>query len=152
MDSVKITLQNKELIESIINNSKNIDVAVHNAIIDGITKRLIKNVANETNLEKHIKEATKKIEDEISAEYLLSKKGQFGYGTVYELKEEYQSAVDNAVRKAFSDIIDEKVKQYTEPAIRAFEKRINDKIESIDINEMAKRAVAEAVELRFGRP
>jgi len=154
MDSVKINLQNKELIESIIKSTENLEVTIHNAIIDAITKRFIKNIENSEVVDKKLKEAMKKVEDEISQKFLKKEKSQWGYYTEWKLNSEYEAAVVEAVKKAYSDLIDEKVKELAEPVIKTFKTRLDGVIGSFEgrIDEYAKRAVQDAVEKRFGKP
>lgn len=154
MDNVKITLQNKELIESIINSTENLKVKIHDAIIDAITKRFIKNIENSDVVDKKLKEAMKKVEDEISQKYLRKEKSQWGYSTEWKLNPEYEDAVIKAVKKAYSDLVDEKVKELVEPIIKTFKTRLDGAVGSFEgrIDEYAKRAVQDAVEKRFGKP
>lgn len=154
MDNVKITLQNKELIEQIINSTDNLEVTIHNAIIDAITKRFIKNIENSEIIDKKLKEAMKKVEDEVSQKYLRKEKSQWGYSTEWKLNPEYETAVVKAVKNAYSNLIDEKVKELVEPFITSFKTRLEGAIGSFEgrIDEYAKRAVQDAVEKRFGKP
>ena len=59
MDVVKITLQNKELIEELINSSEKLKVDINKKIIDEIAKRLTAKILNNFN------GATKKAFDEL---------------------------------------------------------------------------------------
>ena len=154
MDTVKINLQNKELIESIISSTPNLEVTIHNAIIDAITKRFIKNIENSDVVDKKLKDAMKKVEDQVTEKYLKKEKGQWGYSYEWKLNSEYEAAVVKAVKKAYSDLIDEKVKELVEPIIKTFQTRIEGVIGSFEgrIDEYAKRAVQDAVEKRFGKP
>ena len=154
MDTVKINLQNKELIESIIKSTENLEVTIHNSIIDAITKRFIKNIENSEVVDKKLKEAMKKVEDEISQKYLKKEKSQWGYSYDWKLNPEYQSIVEKAVKKAYSDLVDEKVKELAEPILKTFKTRLDGVIGSFEgrIDEYAKKAVQDAVEKRFGKP
>lgn len=154
MDNVKITLQNKELIENLINSTENLEVTIHNAIIDAITKRFIKNIENSDVVDKKLKDAMKKVEDEISQKYLRKEKSQWGYSTEWKLNPAYEAAVVKAVKKAYSDLIDEKVKEFVEPVIKSFKTRIDGAVGSFEsrIDEYARMAVQDAVEKRFGKP
>ena len=154
MDNVKITLQNKELIEQIIKNTDNLEVRIHNAIIDEITKRFIKNIENSEIVDKKLKDAMKAAEGKITEKYLNKEKCQWGYSYEWKLKPEYEAAVVKSVKKAYSDIIDEKVKELAQPVLNSFKARLDGVIGSFEgrIDEYAKRAVQDAVEKRFGKP
>lgn len=153
MDNVKITLQNKELIESIINGSKDVEYAVHQAIIDGVSKRVLKTILNNEELDKKIREAANKAQDEIADKYFNKKTGNWRYSTYFELKKEYQSAIN----KVFEERLEDEIKKCADNVYKQFNERYNalingwkEKLDAIDINEIAKAAVAEAVEKRFG--
>lgn len=66
MDTVKITLQNKELIEELINSSEKLKVEIDKKIIDEIVKRLVTKVLNNFN------GATKEAFDELEQKLVLN--------------------------------------------------------------------------------
>ena len=47
MDNVRVNIQNKDLIKEFIESNPDLKVKINNAIIDGVSKRLLKNVLNE---------------------------------------------------------------------------------------------------------
>ena len=158
MDNVKITLQNRELIEDLINNSDNLEIAIHNAIIDGISKRTLKAVMNDTELEKKIDNVKKDAEDKIAEKYFNKEKNGWGYTTTYTLKPEYQKIIDKAVDNAFKRNLDDRVNEITKEVCKPYADRLNKvlsdwvkQIESYDIDALAKKAINEAVEKRFGK-
>lgn len=152
MNSVKLTIQSKEFIEQLIENTPELEVAIHNSIVDAITKRFIKNVENSETVDNKLKDAMKKVEDRVTEKYLKKEKTQWGYSYEWKLNSEYEAAVAKAVKKAYSDIVDEKVKELAEPMINAFKTRLDGVIGSFEgrIDEYAKKAVQKAVEKRFG--
>lgn len=68
MDVVKITLQNKELIEELINSSEKLKVDIDKKIIDEIVKRLVTKVLN--NFNNATKKAFDELEQKVSLEFL----------------------------------------------------------------------------------
>lgn len=151
-NTVKLTLQSKELIEQLIETTPELEVTIHNSIVDAITKRFIKNIENSETVDEKLKDAMKKVEDRVTEKYLKKEKTQWGYSYEWKLNSEYESAVIKAVKKAYSDIIDEKVKELVEPIIKSFKTRLDGAVGSFEgrIDEYAKKAVQDAVEKRFG--
>ena len=159
MDNVKITLQNRELIEDLINNSNNLELEIHNAIIDGVSKRTLKAVMNDMEVAKRIDDAKRKAEDEISKKYFNSEKSNWGYSTVYTLKPEYQKIIDKEIEKAFNSKLNSKISEVTKDIAKPYTEELNkilnnwvEKIKKYDIDELARKAISEAVEKRFGKP
>lgn len=68
MDVVKITLQNKELIEELINSSENLKVEINKKIIDEIAKKLVTKILN--NFNDATKKAFDELEEKVSLEFL----------------------------------------------------------------------------------
>ena len=68
MDNVRVNIQNKDLIKEFIESNPDLKVKINNAIIDGVSKRLLKNVLNEyrqieiatNNLDERIEKAVAK--------------------------------------------------------------------------------------------
>lgn len=159
MDSVKIVLQNRELIEDIIKNSNNLEFAIHNTIVDAISKRTLKAVMNDNGITKRIQDVKKQTEDEISKKYFDIKKSDWGYSSVYTLKDEYQKIIDKAIDAAFKKKLNDKIVEITDDITKPYVEKLNkvlkdwtEKIENYDIDELARKAISEAVEKRFGKP
>lgn len=94
-------LQNKQLIEELINSSDETKVKVHAAIIDGVSKRIVKNVI--ANMDDSIKMAIEDAQDVLSKEFMDIKSN--GWRKYYKLKPEYAEEVRKAVHDAWSDEI-----------------------------------------------
>lgn len=62
MDNVRVNIQNKDLIKEFIESNPDLEVKINNAIIDGVSKRLLKNVLNEY---RQIKIATNNLDERI---------------------------------------------------------------------------------------
>lgn len=120
MDRVTIMLQNKQLIEELINSSEETRMKVHAAIIDGVSKRIVKNVV--TNMDDSIKRSIEQAQDDLMKKFAEDKRD--GWRSYYKLKQEYVQLVDAAVRKAWSKEIDKSVKEYQDKVAATYEKRL----------------------------
>lgn len=60
MDNVRVNIQNKDLIKELIESNPDLEVKINNAIIDGVSKRILKQVLN------HYDSAVDKTFDELS--------------------------------------------------------------------------------------
>ena len=156
MDKVTITLQNKELIEQILASSKDVEVRAHNAIIDTLTKRLIKNVQNSYSYDKAIEKAMTEAENDIRKKLLNEKATDYGYGRVYSLKPEYEKAVKNAVNGIWVDKIDEKINGVIDKIVPTFESRLREalekklrEIETTDFEKVVEKAVRKIMQEKF---
>jgi hypothetical protein len=107
MDSVKVNIQNRELIEALIKSNPDFQVKVNNAIIDSISKRLVTKVL--TNVDGAVKLAIDDASREISKQYLQysgnSWRGEF------ELTDKEKSTIRNEInliwREEFNKAIEE---------------------------------------------
>lgn len=154
MDKVTITLQNKELIESIIGSSKDIEIKVHNAVIDSITKRLIKNVTNTADYDSALKKASNKATEKIKDEFLKVDTSSF-YRS-YKFNKEYESAISIGIKKLWEDEIASKINDVIQKTIPAYEYQLNEalnaklkEIESIDVGSIIKKSVQQIMEDKF---
>jgi hypothetical protein len=107
MDSVRVNIQIRELIETIIKSNPDFQVKVNNAIIDSISKRLVTKVL--TNVDGAVKLAIDDASREISKQYLQysgnSWRGEF------ELTDKEKSTIRNEInliwREEFNKAIEE---------------------------------------------
>lgn len=109
MDRTTIMLQNKQLIEELINSSDETKVKVHAAIIDGVSKRIVKNVI--ANMDDSIKMAIEDAQDALSKKFMDIKSNN-GWGKYYKLKPEYEEEVRKSVHDAWSDEIYKSVQEW----------------------------------------
>lgn len=153
MDRVTIMLQNKQLIEELINSSEQTSVKVHAAIIDGVSKRIVKNVINSTD--DAIKSALREADKELSKNY-ISKEPWGGY----KLREEYQKEIVKQVRNAWVNCLNENIQEVTknvaekyqsrlEFAINEFLAKINRQTDAID--DVIKKAVERVVSEKLSK-
>jgi hypothetical protein len=107
MDSVKVNIQNKELIEAIIKSNPDFQVKINNAIIDSISKRLVTKVL--TNVDGAVKLAVDDASREISKQY-LQYRGNSWRGE-FELTDKEKSTIRNEInliwREEFNKAIEE---------------------------------------------
>lgn len=156
MDRVTISLQNKELIEDIINSSDEVRAKIHNAIIDGVSKRITKNVVN--NMDASVKAAIDQAQESLRKKYMEDKRD--GWRSYYKLKEEYAQCVEAAVRKAWSDEINRSIAEVKEKVAAAYQIRLErayneyiGKIESLTdkLDDKIKEAVNENISKRLSK-
>jgi hypothetical protein len=154
MDRVTISLQNKELIEDIINSSDEVKARIHNAIIDGVSKRITKNVV--TNMDASVKAAIETAQMELHKKYMDETRQ--GWSSHYKLKEQYRQCVEGAVRKAWSDEIDRSIQEVKEKVKAAYQTRLERayqnyiaKIEEMTdhLDDKIKEAVSENISRRL---
>lgn len=156
MDRVTISLQNKELIEEIINSSDEVRAKIHNAIIDGVSKRITKNVV--TNMDASVKAAIETAQMELHKKYMYET--WQGWSSHFKLKEQYRQCVEAAVRKAWSDEIDRSIQEVKEKVAAAYKIRLErayneyiGKIESLTdkLDDKIKEAVNENISRRLSK-
>lgn len=154
MDKVTITLQNKELIESIIGSSKDIEIKVHNAVIDSITKRLIKNVKNASDYDSALRKACEKAEKELKSDFL--KEDTSSFYRSYKFNKEYENAISIRIKELWEEEIASKVNDVIQKTIPAYEYQLNEalnaklkEIESIDVGSIIKKSVQQIMEDKF---
>ena len=97
MDNVRVNIQNKDLIKELIESNPDLEVKINNAIIDGVSKRLLKNVLNEYDTT--LNRAFNEVSEKLSKEFL-----DFEYGawsTRYKLKDEYKNHIRDIVRQTW---------------------------------------------------
>lgn len=150
MDRVTIFLQNKELIEEIINSSDEVRAKIHNAIIDGVSKRITKNVVN--NMDASIKAAIDKAQENLHKKFMEDKSD--GWRTYYKLKEDYARCIEEAVHKEWSNMINRSIAEEKEKVAAAYQTRLERaykdyicKIENLTdrLDEKIKEAVNENI-------
>ena len=142
MDVVKITLQNKELIEELINSSENLKVEIHKKIIDEIVKRLVTKVLN--NFNDATKEAFDELEQKVSLEFLEKKPNSYYQ---YQLGEQYRNEIVKRIRNAWEDnlrievddvkdtiiaTLTAKLDRMSDDAVKRLEKRYTEVYDNID--------------------
>ena len=155
MDRVTIMLQNKQLIEELINSSDETKVKVHAAIIDGVSKRIVKNVV--TNMDSAVSDAIEEAQKKLMLLYMDKFNG--GWSNYYKLKPEYAETVLNAVRNAWNEEIGKSVKERIEYVESKYKERLDrayaayiEKIEHLTANleDEIKKAVDANISKRLG--
>ena len=154
MDKVTITLQNKELIESIIGSSKDIEVKAHNAVIDTITKRLIKNVINTSDYDSALRTASIKATEKIKDEFLNVDTSSFYRN--YKFNKEYEDAILKGIKKLWEEKVEDEINKAIQKSLPAYEYMLNEalnaklkEIESIDVSSIIKASVQQIMEDKF---
>lgn len=126
MDSVKVNIQNKELIEALIKSNPDFQVKINNAIIDSISKRLVTKVL--TNVDGAVKLAIDDASREISREYLQytgnSWRGDF------ELTDQQKSAVRRDVHRIWSEEVDKTIQEAKSELVAKYKRSLEWAVES----------------------
>lgn len=156
MEKVSITLQNQDLIERIIAANPDIETKIHNAIIDGVSKRIAKVVSGE--LSDLVDKEAKKVEEGLLKHYFTEETGSYGYSRTKVLKSEYWDKLKDGIRKTINSQLNQLIQASIDEKSASFEqelrKRLDIKlarIEAYDIEYEIKKAVAREVEKRFGK-
>ena len=156
MEKVSLTLQNQDLIERIIAANPDIETKIHNAIIDGVSKRIAKIVSG--TLSDLVDREAKKVENNLLEHYFKEESGAFGYGRTKVLKSEYWEKMKDGIRRSINSQINELIQSHINEKSAALEQalqmRIDEKIAQIqnyDIEYEIKKAIQKEVEKRFGK-
>ena len=116
MDNVRVNIQNKDLIKELIESNPDLEVKINNAIIDGVSKRVLKNVLNQfdTTLDRTFNE----ISEKLSKEFLDFEYG--GWSTKYKLKDEYRNHIRDIVRNAWYEEMYDDVNKIKEQILQDY--------------------------------
>lgn len=157
MDSVRVNIQNKDLVKELINSNPDLEVKINNAIIDGVSKRLLKNVLNEydTTLNRAFNEVSEKVHKEF-----LDFDNSSWRQTRYKLKDDYKNHIRDVVRQAwyeemYSDVnkIKEQVLQDYKTSLQMACSRYVQQVENAtnNIDERVEKAVAKYFKERLSK-
>ena len=126
MDSVKVNIQNKELIETIIKSNPDFQVKINNAIIDSISKRLVTKVL--TNVDGAVKLAVDDASREISKQYLQysgnSWRGEF------ELTDKQKSAIRSDIHLIWQEEFNQTLQETKADLIAQYKRNLQWAVES----------------------
>lgn len=154
MDRVTIMLQNKELIEELINSSEETKAKIHAAIIDGVSKRIVKNVIK--NMDGSIKGAIEQAQVDLLKKFTETKRE--GWRSYYRLNPIYAKEINDAVSKAWSEEIDRSINESKKEVVANYEKRLQRaydefivKIQSLtnNLDDKIQEAVDKNIRARF---
>ena len=133
MEKVSLTLQNRELIEEIIEKNPDLQTRIHNSIIDSLSKRLVKSICNTPEVQDRIEREQKKFEENLLKQ--IMEPTQYGYS--YHLKSEYARKLSEFIK----DRINEELSSGVAEAIK---KECEKKYE--EVHDAVARAVDARVE------
>lgn len=126
MDSVKVNIQNKELIETIIKSNPDFQVKINNAIIDSISKRLVTKVL--TNVDGAVKLAVDDASREISKQYLQYKENNWR-GEI-ELTDKQKSAIRSDIHLIWSEEFNKTIQEAKADLIAQYKRNLQWAVES----------------------
>ena len=116
MDNVRVNIQNKDLIKELIESNPDLEVKINNAIVDGVSKRVLKNVLNQ--FDATLNRTFNEISEKLSKEFL-----DFEYGswsTKYKLKDEYKNHICDIVRQAWYEEMYDDVNKVKEQILQDY--------------------------------
>ena len=126
MDSVKVNIQNKELIETIIKSNPDFQVKINNAIIDSISKRLVTKVL--TNVDGAVKLAIDDASREISKQFLKHKENN--WRGEYELTDRQKSAIRSDIQLIWSEEFNKTIQEAKADLIAQYKRNLQWAVES----------------------
>ena len=126
MDSVRVNIQNRELIETIIKSNPDFQVKVNNAIIDSISKRLVTKVL--TNIDGAVKLAIDDASREISKQYLKYKENN--WRGEFELTDKQKSAIRSDIHLIFSEEFNKTMQEAKADLIAQYKRNLQWAVES----------------------
>lgn len=126
MDSVKVNIQNRELIETIIKSNPDFQVKINNAIIDSISKRLVTKVL--TNVDGAVKLAIDDASREISKQFLKHKENN--WRGEYELTDRQKSAIRSDIQLIWSEEFNKTIQEAKADLIAQYKRNLQWAVES----------------------
>ena len=126
MDSVKVNIQNKELIETLMKSNPDFQVKINNAIIDSISKRLVTKVL--TNVDGAVKLAIDDASREISKQFLKHKENN--WRDEYELTDRQKSAIRSDIQLIWSEEFDKTIQEAKADLIAQYKRNLQWAVES----------------------
>lgn len=126
MDSVKVNIQNKELIETIIKSNPDFQVKINNAIIDSISKRLVTKVL--TNVDGAVKLAIDDASREISKQYLKYKENN--WRGEFELTDKQKSAIRSDIHLIWQEEFNKAMQEAKADLIAQYKRNLQWAVES----------------------
>ena len=157
MDNVRVNIQNKDLIKELIESNPDLEVKINNAIIDGVSKRLLKNILNQydTTLNRAFNEISKKISEEF-----LDFDNRDIWRTRCKLKDEYRNHIRDIVRQTWFEEMYDDVNKVKEQVIQDYKTSLQmacskyvQQVENAtnNIDERIEKAVAKYFKERLGK-
>lgn len=157
MDNVRVNIQNKDLIKELIESNPDLEVKINNAIIDGVSKRLLKNVLNQfdTTLNRTFNEVSEKISKEF-----LDFDNSSWWQTKCKLKDDYKKHIRDIVRQAWYEEMYDDVNKVKEQVIQDYKTSLQmacskyvQQVENAtnNIDERIEKAVAKYFKERLGK-
>ena len=138
MEKITLHLKTKELIEELINEHAEIDIAIKNSIIDKVTKRI---------MQRDYFSATSTKINEVVKQEILDSTGRLNTKTTKLIEEE--------IKRRFDTLIQETIKETWMDAIRSnLDKKISEfteYLEKVNPEELIKKEIEKQVKVRLDR-
>lgn len=120
MDSVKVNIQSKELIEALMESNPDFQVKINNAIIDSISKRLVTKVL--TNVDGAVKSAIDDASREISKQYLKYKESS--WRNEFELTDKQKSAIRSDIHLIWSEEFNKAIQEIKSGLLEQYKRNL----------------------------
>jgi hypothetical protein len=157
MDNVRVNIQNKDLIKELIESNPDLEVKINNAIIDGVSKRVLKNVLNQfdTTLNRTFNEVSEKISKEF-----LDFDNSSWWQKRYNLKDDYKNHIRDIVRQTWFEEMYDDVSKVKEQILQDYKTSLQmacskyvQQVENAtnNIDERIEKAVAKYFKERLGK-
>lgn len=156
MDNVRVNIQNKDLIKELIESNPDLEIKINNAIIDGVSKRVLKNVLNQ--YDSALNRTFNEISEKISKEFLDIDNSNI-WRTQYKLKDEYRDHIRDIVRQAWYEEMYDDVNKIKEEILQDYKTSLQmacskyvQKVENAtnNIDERIEKAVAKYFKEHLG--
>ena len=156
MEKVSFTLQNRELIEEIIEKNPDLQTRIHNSIIDSLSKRLVKSICNTPEVQDRIEREQKKFEENLLKQ--IMEPAQYGYS--YQLKTEYarkltefikdriNEELHNGIARVIREECEKKYGEVHDMVARAVDARVEE-INKFDAEKYMKEKIDEEIKRRL---
>ena len=126
MDSVKVNIQSKELIEALMESNPDFQVKINNAIIDSISKRLVTKVL--TNVDGAVKLAVDDASREISKQYLQYSGNS--WRSEFKLTDEQKSAIRSDIHLIWSEEFNKAIQEAKTGLFEQYKRNLQWAVES----------------------
>lgn len=157
MDNVRVNIQNKDLIKELIESNPDLEVKINNAIVDGVSKRVLKNVLNQ--FDATLNRTFNEVSEKISKEFLDFDNSSW-WQKRYNLKDDYKNHIRDIVRQTWFEEMYDDVSKVKEQILQDYKTSLQmacskyvQQVENAtnNIDERIEKAVAKYFKERLGK-
>ena len=157
MNNVRVNIQNKDLIKELIESNPDLEVKINNAIVDGVSKRVLKNVLNQ--FDATLNRTFNEVSEKISKEFLDFDNSSW-WQKRYNLKDDYKKHIRDIVRQTWFEEMYDDVSKVKEEVLQDYKTSLQmacskyvQQVENAtnNIDERIEKAVAKYFKERLGK-